>query len=141
MTMTKKPDIKSKIVGQSKARGAKNHLTKNNLGGSPTFEDSFNNRQGGSPTRMSPVKGSPPRSPVAFQPSLRSSPGLLAGHYAGCKFTEPPSASALPLPPPHWMQSQSKKSVILPFRAIIPLPVDQNHDFSQQLKLLLQVQA
>lgn len=130
--MTKRTDIGGKIVCQGKARGAKN--SKHNLSDPPSH-----NNQGGSPSRLSPGKVSPPRSPV-IEPSPRSSPGLVAGYYAGCKFTEPPSASALPLPPQHW--TQTHKSVMFPFRAIkIPSPVDQHHDFTQQLKLLLKVQA
>lgn len=75
--------------------------------------------------------------------SPRTSPGLLAGHYAGCKFTEPPSPSALPLPPQHWMQQnhhhQQQQRIIHSF-------VDREktldmYDIAHQLKVLLKVQA
>lgn len=132
--MTKRSDIGGKIISQGKARAAK-YPNKHNYQGSPNHSI-----QGGPSSRLSPVMGSPVRSPVP-EPSPRSSPGLLARHYAGCKFTEPPSASALPLPPQHWMQN-NQRSVMLPFQtATIPCARDQHHNFTQQLKLLLKVQA
>lgn len=132
MAMTKRSDIDGKIISQGKARAAK--YPKHNYQGSPNH-----NNQGGSPPRLSPGIGSPIRSPSS-EPSPRSSPGLLARHYAGCKFTEPPSASALPLPPQHWMQV--KHSVMLPFQAAaMPCAIDQQQNFTQRLKLLLKVQA
>lgn len=67
--------------------------------------------------------------------SSRTSPGLLAGHYAGCKFSEPPSPSALPLPPQHWMQAT--RSVRLPFHSM----KSDHNDVANQLKVLLKVQA
>lgn len=89
--------------------------------------------------RLSPVKGhphSPVRSPQgSLGSSPRTSPGLLAGHYAGCKFSEPPSPSALPLPPKHWMQTS--RSVRLPL-----CTTKSDHiDMASQLKILLKVQA
>lgn len=92
----------------------------------------------------SPVKGEPSitqrLSPVRVSPhsqgsSPRTSPGLLAGHYAGCKWTEPPSPSALPLPPRHWMQSSH--TVLHPFSLEKP----KQPDIAQQLKVLLKVHA
>lgn len=77
-------------------------------------------------------------SPTANNP--RTSPGLLAGHYAGCKWSEPPLPSALPLPPQHWMLKQQQQRV--------PSKGDSNNncvaqptDIAQQLKVLLKVQA
>ncbi|KAF7273941.1 proline-rich nuclear receptor coactivator 2 A-like [Rhynchophorus ferrugineus] len=123
MAMTKRSDIGGKIVSQAKAKATK-------YPSKPTPQDS-------------PVHNKSPRqSPVRGTESSRRSPlGVLAGHYAGCKFTEPPSASAVPLPPLHWMQA--KKSVMLPFNAAtsVPSAMNQHLDFTQQLKLLLKVQA
>lgn len=132
MAMTKRNDVGGKIISQGKAQGAK--YPKHNSQGSPSH-----NKQGGSPLRLSPVIGSPPRSPMA-EPSPRLSPGLVARHYAGCKFTEPPSASALPLPPKHW--TQLNRTVMLPFHATNKsCAIDQHQIFSQHLKQLLKVQA
>ncbi|XP_018328291.1 proline-rich nuclear receptor coactivator 2-like [Agrilus planipennis] len=66
--------------------------------------------------------------------SPRTSPGLLAGHYAGCKWVEPPLPSALPPPPQHWMQ---KMSINCKFTK----EASQPSDFTRQLKMLLNVQA
>lgn len=70
--------------------------------------------------------------------SPRTSPGLLAGHYAGCKFTEPPSPSALPLPPQHWMQ-QNQQNKLNNF--IGKEKAKDVSDIAHQLKVLLKVQA
>lgn len=70
--------------------------------------------------------------------SPRTSPGLLAGHYAGCKWNEPPLPSALPLPPQHWMM-QTSLSVLHPHRFVKGSV--QQPDIAQQLKVLLKVQA
>ncbi|KAJ3665741.1 hypothetical protein Zmor_001220 [Zophobas morio] len=71
---------------------------------------------------------SPVRSGVAASPTG-------AGHYAGCKWTEPPLPSALPPPPQHWMQAPHSHS--LPFRQ----PKPEQQDIDAQLKVLLKVQA
>ncbi|EEZ99100.2 hypothetical protein TcasGA2_TC004991 [Tribolium castaneum] len=63
--------------------------------------------------------------------------GVGAGHYAGCKWTEPPLPSALPPPPQHWMQAPPS-SRVLPFRQP---PKPEQHDIENQLKVLLKVQA
>lgn len=92
----------------------------------------------------SPSKGEPRSSPVGAPSSSqgsspRTSPGLLAGHYAGCKWTEPPLPSALPLPPQHWMQETSATPAIL--RPFPKHSGEQQFDIAQQLKVLLKVQA
>lgn len=80
-------------------------------------------------------------SPSPTKPHLsansRTSPGLLAGHYAGCKFSDPPLPSTLPLPPKHWMQTG--RLVLMPFHS----SAKSEHciDGTHQLKVLLKVQA
>ncbi|KAG5875387.1 hypothetical protein JTB14_023361 [Gonioctena quinquepunctata] len=86
--------------------------------------------------RLNPKRGqsqSPQGSNQGSSP--RTSPGLVAGHYAGCKFSEPPLPSALPLPPQHWMQSS--RTLRLPFHPV----VSDHRDVTQQLRMLLKVQA
>jgi len=58
----------------------------------------------------------------------RSSPSLGC-HYAGAKFSEPPSPDTLPKPPMHW-----NPTTFSPRK-------DQYLEISQQLKMLLKVQA
>lgn len=70
--------------------------------------------------------------------SPRTSPGLLAGHYAGCKFSEPPLPSALPLPPQHWMQQQQQQQNL---KKQHPIKHHPEMDIAHQLKVLLKVQA
>lgn len=83
--------------------------------------------------RLSPVRV--PSSTANSQGSSpRTSPGLLAGHYAGCKWTEPPLPSALPLPPQQWMV-QTSHHFANRGNSI------QQPDIAQQLKVLLKVQA
>lgn len=85
------------------------------------------------PPRVSPLERIV--TPTGTTPP-RTSPGLLAGHYASCKFTEPPSPSALPLPPLHWMQTTR---VVLPLRSCSS--VEEPEKLVRELKILLKVQA
>ncbi|KAF7273942.1 hypothetical protein GWI33_013376 [Rhynchophorus ferrugineus] len=53
------------------------------------------------------------------------------GHYAGCKFTAPPSCSTLPLPPMQWLQTN---------QSVIQLPnIYQQINIVQHLKILLKI--
>lgn len=89
----------------------------------------------------SPVKigGGGDRVPSPTTSNPRTSPGLLAGHYAGCKWSEPPLPSALPLPPQHWMLKQQQQQRV-PSKGSSNCVV-QPTDIAQQLKVLLKVQA
>ncbi|CAG9818364.1 unnamed protein product [Phaedon cochleariae] len=87
--------------------------------------------------RLNPAMGLSHSPQGHLRSSPRSVPGLVAGHYAGCKFSEPPLPSALPLPPKHWMQTS--RSIRLPFHSIAT--VIDHRDVTQQLKMLLKVQA
>lgn len=72
--------------------------------------------------------------------SPRTSPGLLAGHYAGCKFTEPPLPSALPPPPQHWMQAPHHGAAVFHHQTIAFVK-QEPEQLAHQLKILLKVQA
>lgn len=76
------------------------------------------------------------------QGSPRTSPGLLARHYAGCKFSEPPAPAMLPLPPQHWTLTQSSAHMA-PTDGTAQLFAlsHQQQCLTQQLKVLLKVQA
>jgi len=105
--------------------------------GAPGFNNSTsNNNNNKKPSHTTP---NAPRVRSPEERSPRLSPGLLAGHYAGCKWSEPPSPSTLPAPPQHWMQATSPHSIIVPFHEK-PNLVGQ-HDIATQLKVLLKVQA
>lgn len=83
-----------------------------------TFPMSPSPKQGAFWGAMSPRSNTP-----------RSSPSLGC-HYAGAKFSEPPSPDSLPKPPTHWnMTSFSKGNM------------DQYMEISHQLKMILKVQA
>lgn len=123
------------------AMAKKNQEVVKTMNGKPRSVKYPNNKHCNS---TSPTKGEPfatqRLSPVRVSPnsqgsSPRTSPGLLAGHYAGCKWTEPPSPSALPLPPRHWMQSPH--GVLHSFSIEKP----KQPDIAQQLKVLLKVNA
>lgn len=86
--------------------------------------------------KLTPVRVPLDSPQESLRSSPRTSPGLLAGHYAGCKFSEPPLPSALPLPPQHWMQTTTR-TLQLPFH----LNKSNHSDVAQQLKMLLKVQA
>lgn len=64
-----------------------------------------------------------------FSKSASSSPPL--GHYAGPKFSEPPSPAALPRPPVHWMSCGA-------LQAASP---EVCREMTNQLKTLLKVNA
>lgn len=89
------------------------------------------------PAKNEPKTPTPTRG-VSPSTSPRTSPGLLAGHYAGCKFTEPPLPSALPPPPKHWMQAPHVTRST--FKPEVSEQLKQL-DISHQLKVLLKVQA
>lgn len=91
-----------------------------------------------SPAIKSPERGHSPNHPNGTSSSPRTSPGLLAGHYAGCKFSEPPLPSALPLPPQHWMQQPNCNTSMTLSPSIKHHP---EMDIAHQLKILLKVQA
>lgn len=88
------------------------------------------NSDGGPRSRPKGPQTTPRHSPVRSSASPTG-----AGHYAGCKWTEPPLPSALPPPPQHWMQAPHSR--VLPFRQ----PKLEQHDIENQLKVLLKVQA
>lgn len=93
------------------------------------------------PRFYSQGKTSPTGTPK--QGSPRTSPGLLARHYAGCKFSEPPAPAMLPLPPQHWTLTQSSAYIMAPTDGTAHLFAlsHQQQCLTQQLKVLLKVQA
>lgn len=82
---------------------------------------------------MSPISryGAPGGTTSPKNMTPRSSPSLGC-HYAGAKFSEPPSPDTLPKPPMHWNLTALPHS---------PEPKDRFLEISQQLKMILKVQA
>lgn len=87
---------------------------------------------GTSPPRF-PQQRQSPSSAVLTGRGSPKSPGL--SHFAGAKWTDPPAATALPLPPVHWTQ-QSK-----PMPAINFCNKSEVTNMGNQLKMLLEGQA
>ncbi|KAJ9601299.1 hypothetical protein L9F63_000521 [Diploptera punctata] len=71
--------------------------------------------------------------------SPRSSP-TLGVFYAGAKFSEPPSPTALPKPPTHWTSCMYMTSGNT-FPLISPERPEKCREISHQLKMLLNVSA
>jgi len=80
-----------------------------------------NSRQGSPKVASSPKNGSPRLSPS------------LGCHYAGAKFSEPPSPDSLPKPPTHWTG--------FCMTTLGAEETDNFREISQQLKMILKVQA
>jgi hypothetical protein len=73
------------------------------------------------------------RSPGLSSRSLAESPSKNAAAYAGAKFGEAPAPQVLPLPPQHWIASESN---VLPSTCV---PFSPCQDLAFQLKAILQV--
>ncbi|KAF7275375.1 hypothetical protein GWI33_011814 [Rhynchophorus ferrugineus] len=58
--------------------------------------------------------------------------GVLEGHYAGCKFSAPPSCSTLPLPPMQWLRTN---------QSITQSPNICQQIYIVQLKILLKIKT
>lgn len=95
--------------------------------------------------RLSPTSSLSPGST-----SPRTSPGLLCGHFAGGKWSEPPSPCDVPIPPQQWTQlfasAKTTASIAIqkqmPSRQCYSKRTDfAMHDVAQHLKMLLKVQA
>ncbi|KAK3925077.1 Proline-rich nuclear receptor coactivator 2 [Frankliniella fusca] len=131
--------IKNSTMGQGPGQGQSGCRS---LASSPTkscsspesFVASGSVKKGKRSNDFSPLSMSPTSRNSAFWGGTspknitpRSSPSLGC-HYAGAKFSEPPSPDTLPKPPTHWNMTQFS-------------PKDQYLEISQQLKMLLKVQA
>lgn len=87
-------------------------------------------------------QGSPklkPRISPSKEGSPRTSP-TLGVFYAGAKFSEPPSPTALPKPPTHWTSCMYVESGST-FPLISPQRPEKCREISNQLKILLNVSA
>lgn len=80
-----------------------------------------------------------PRASPSKEGSPRTSP-TLGVFYAGAKFSEPPSPTALPKPPTHWTSCMYMASGST-FPLISPQRPEKCREISDQLKVLLNVSA
>ena len=81
-----------------------------------------------------------PRASPSKEGSPRTSPTLGGVFYAGAKFSEPPSPTALPKPPTHWTSCMYMASGNT-FPLISPQRPEKCREISNQLKVLLNVSA
>ncbi|KAJ8983920.1 hypothetical protein NQ317_006724 [Molorchus minor] len=89
MAMAKKHVDGSRTVTSGKVRVSR-YTTKISNEGSPSQKSTLNKKGEPHVQRLTPIR-SHSQSPQGNLGSIpRTSPGLLAGHYAGCKFSEPP---------------------------------------------------
>ncbi|KAF7269569.1 hypothetical protein GWI33_017384 [Rhynchophorus ferrugineus] len=81
-------------------------MTKRSIAGTKRAKSIKNHPR---PSQREPIvrnRFSRDRKPDSRSDSSSKAPlGLLEGHYAGCKFTTPPSSSTLPLPPIQWLRT------------------------------------